>query len=619
MKNTIRGWCVVLLLQGIVAFAHAQIITTIAGNGSFSISGDGGPATDAGIQLPSAIAVDGAGNIYITSGGRIRKIDASGTINQFAGGGTGIDGTPAVSASIPSPSNIAVDPVGNFLLSSSNKIRKINTIGIISTVAGTGTYGYTGDGGPALVADLLSPGYVVFDGTGNLYIAHAYHIRKINTAGVITTIAGINVAGYSGDGGQATAAEFDGVSSIAIDPSGNLYFADQGNNVIRKINTAGIISTIAGNGIAGFSGDGGPASIASLHLPDGLAFDPWGNLVFTDHLNGRIRKIDPSGIITTIAGDGSPFYSGDGGPATAASLFYPAGICVNQLGDIYVNDRQNYRIRKISTYNRSPWFTHGAVATLTACGEYNPTDTLLQVMDSNATQAITWSVLTAPAHGTAVAAYTAMSTGTVLTPVGTGYTPVTGYAGPDTFRVRVTDGVLADTITVAVDVQLMPVAAPITGTDTICVGRTATLTAPPGGTWSSPDATVGVGAGTGVITGMSVGTATVSYTVSNYCGTASAKHVVTILPAGTCPTGVGNIATDHTVSISPNPNTGSFTIQLPPGSASRITVTDVTGRKILQLNSSVSCSCILPPECAGVYFAEVLTDGARWYGKVIVR
>jgi len=592
----------------------AQIITTVAGNGTFAISGDGGPATDAGIQIPGTLCADTLGNFFMISGSRVRKVDIASFITNFAGGGSGGDGSPATSALL-APVGIAIDAANNFYVSSSNKIRKINASGIISTFAGTGVGAYTGDGGPAIAADLEFPGHLTFDDTGNLYITHTHHIRKVNTAGIITTICGNNTAGYSGDGGPATAAQINGPGGIVADKFGNIYFTEISNNCVRKVNAAGIITTIAGNGTSGFSGDGGPASSALLSSPVGLAMDRWGNLYFSD--NVRVRMITPAGIITTVAGTGVPLYSGDGGLATAAGIG-PQFVAIDPQGNIYISDHQNYRIRKISSFNRAPWFTHGAITTLTACGEFNPTDTLLQVMDSNATQAITWSVVTAPAHGTAAAAYTTMSTGAVLTPVGTGYTPVTGYAGPDTFRVRVTDGVLADTITVAVDVQMFPIAAPVTGADTVCVGHTATLTAPPGGTWSSPDATVGVGAGTGVVTGMSVGTATISYIVANYCGTATAVHTVTVLPAGTCPAGIGNIARNNDISIFPNPNTGSFTVQV-PASNSRITITDVTGRKILQCEGSASCYCILPSGCSGVYIVEVSNEATRSYTKIMVQ
>lgn len=620
MKNFLRH--LLVLICGNIP-SHAQIITTVAGNGDWctTLYGDGGPATDACVFLPNGLSVDNMGNFFIATREHVKKVNNFGIISNFSGGGTGGDGSPATAAFLATAGSVVVNGSGDLWVSEFNSVRKINTLGIISTYAGTGTGGYTGDGGPATAANLHS-GNLALDDTGNLYIANLYCIRKVDTFGIIRTIAGTNVPGYSGDGGPATAAEMNGVEGIALDAHNNIFFADRLNNVVRKINHVGIISTVAGTGMAGFSGDGGPATAAELNFPIGIASDPWGNLFICDRLNNRVRMVDGSGVINTIAGNGTSLYSGDGGLATAAGVT-PFIVKFNQVGDIYINDRQNNRIRRISTFNRAPWFTAGTIAHLTACGEYNPIDTLLRVMDSNATQSLTWSVVMPAAHGTAFVAYTTIATGGVVTPTGTGYTPATGYQGSDTFKVRIFDGGAADTITIAVDVQLFPIAAPITGTDTICVGDMATLTGPTvgGGTgvWSSPHSTAAVGAATGVVTGMATGTATITYTLSNYCGTATATHVVSVLPAGYCPTGISSIAAGKHISIFPNPNNGSFTIQLPSGTHSHITITDVMGRKMLELNSTASCPLSLPPASTGVYFVEVLMEGERWYGKVLVQ
>jgi hypothetical protein len=621
MKNFLR-YILVLICGNIPS--HAQIITTVAGNGDWctTLYGDGGPATDACIFLSPDVAVDNMGNFFIATRDHVKKVNNLGIISNFSGGGTGGDGSPATAAFLATAASVVVNGSGELWVSEYNRIRKINTLSIISTYAGTGTGGYTGDGGPATSANLHG-GHLALDDTGNLYIANLYCIRKVDTFGIIRTIAGTNVPGYSGDGGPATAAEMNGVEGIALDAHNNIFFADRLNNVVRKINHVGIISTVAGTGMAGFSGDGGPATAAELNFPIGIASDPWGNLFICDRLNNRVRMVDGSGVINTIAGSGTPAFAGDGGPATAASLNRTQGIDISTTGDIYISDAQNQRIRRISTFNRAPWFTAGTIAHLTACGEYNPIDTLLRVMDSNATQPLTWSVVVPPAHGTAFVAYTTTSTGGVLTPTGTGYTPATGYQGPDTFKVRVFDGGAADTITIAVDVQLFPIAAPITGTDTICVGDMATLTGPTvgGGTgvWSSPHSTVAVGAATGVVTGMATGTATITYTLTNYCGTATATHTVTVTPAGDCPTGISSIAAGKNISIFPNPNTGTFTIQLPTGTLSHITITDVMGRRVKEFSSTASCPLSLPPGSAGIYFVAVVMGDERWYGKVLVQ
>jgi hypothetical protein len=614
------------LLLSVGVGAHGQIITTIAGNGGFGYSGDGGPATDATLILPQGVAVDASGNVFIWDGGnRVRKVDATGIITTYAGTGSTIasgDGGPATAAGIPNAWGMRLDNYGNLYIGSANQVRKVDNAGIVSTFAGTGVPGYAGDGGPATAALFGTVKGIAVDLAGNVYFGDALNncIRMVNTAGIISTYAGTGVLGYSGDGGPATAAQFNGISDIAVDMAGNLYVAELVNCCVRKISASGIITTIAGTGVSGFSGDGGPATAAQLSGLKGIEVSG-GAIYISDRVpNERIRMIDPAGIITTIAGTGIPGLLGDGGPATAATLFGPHQLTRYGGGNLYFVDRQNGRVRMITMPNSVPYFTHGTVTTLVACGEFSSIDTLLQVMDTNSIQPITWSLLSAPAHGTAIVSYTITSTGGVLTPTGLGYSPSVGYTGPDTFKVRVTDGGASDTITIAVDVQLFPSAAPITGADTICVGSSATLAgASAGGTWSSTDATVGVGAGTGVITGVSVGTASITYTVTNFCGTATATYPVTILPMGLCPTGINTVTNASDISIYPNPNTGSFTLQLPQGVESHVTVTDVTGRRVKEIKAAASCTCTLPTGCTGVYIVEVETGGERWYGRVVVR
>ena len=226
-----------------------------------------------------------------------------------------------------------------------------NAQGIISTVAGNGTAGFSGDGGPATSASLHSPCGVVLDAAGNVYFTDYfnYRIRKITTGGVISTVAGNGTAAFSGDGGPATSASLNGPDGLALDAAGNLYFSDDVNERIRKVSTAGIISTVAGSGATGFSGDGGPAISASLHSPAGVAVDTAGNLYFADIENNRIRKVAPSGIISTVAGNGTGGFSGDGGPATGASLDHPEGVAVDAVGNVYVADSEGCRIRKVNT------------------------------------------------------------------------------------------------------------------------------------------------------------------------------------------------------------------------------------------------------------------------------
>jgi len=325
-----------IVIASITKQSQAQIITTVTGNGTQGYSGDGGQAINAELYGPAGMAVDTEGNIYIPDEGnnRIRKVNTTGFISTIAG--TGIagysgDGGQATAAELYDPTGLAFDVNGNLYIADyeNERIRKINTAGIITTVAGKSTHGYSGDGGQATAAELYSPMGISIDAVGNLYIADANNscIRKVNTAGIITTIAGSGSSffggGYSGDGGAATAAELYSPQGVSTDAIGNVYIYDNGNNRIRMVNTAGIISTVAGNGIQGFSGDGGQATAAGLYLLNGsgVTIDVLGNLYISDWGNERIRKVNSLGIISTIAGNGTIGFSGDGGQAINAELY----------------------------------------------------------------------------------------------------------------------------------------------------------------------------------------------------------------------------------------------------------------------------------------------------------
>lgn len=336
--------------------AQNYIITTIAGTGYPSFSGDGGLATSAKLHYPSGIVTDTSGNLYIADyeNNRIRKINTSGIITTIAGNGIAGysgDGGLATAAELQGPASIALDALGNLYIAdyTNNCIRKVNTSGIITTIAGNSTPGYSGDGGIATAAQLHSPNNLVLDASGNLYIADANNnvIRKVNTSGTISTIAGNGSAGYNGDGNLATSAELNPFG-VFVDASGNVYIADHFNNCIRKVNTSGIISTIAGNATGGYSGDGGSCLLAKLTNPLGIVLDDAGNIYIADTGNNVIRKISTSDIITTIAGNGNANNSGDGGLATLASLYGPNGLCVDDSGNIYIADTFNNRIRKLT-------------------------------------------------------------------------------------------------------------------------------------------------------------------------------------------------------------------------------------------------------------------------------
>ncbi|HSZ01673.1 MAG TPA: hypothetical protein VK788_19405 [Terriglobales bacterium] len=437
----------------------AQKVTTTAGG----FVGDGGPAVKASFETPSFEVQDKSGNLYISdfTGQRIRKVTPTGTISTYAG--TGIsgfsgDGGPAHAAKLSYPTGLAFDAAGDLIVADggNNRIRMIDTTGKITTIAGTGATGYTGDGGPAIKATFNQPWGLTYDSKGDLYIIDLGNcaVRFVNTSGIINTFAGNGTCGFGGDGGPATSANLNFPRSMTFDSSGNLYIADTANHRVREVNTSGTISTFAGNGLAGFSGDGGAATLAKIGNPKGLAFrggkiyignaglsrirtvtirtgiintfagsfpgydgdgnallsslfagptgllfDAKGKLVVVDSLNqrvrrassvmttiaggairdgsaatsaalvepeaiafdksgnyyiadaagNRIRKVSTSGTISTVAGTGVSGYSGDGGKATSATLWYPLGVALDSSGNLYIADDFNGVVRKVNT------------------------------------------------------------------------------------------------------------------------------------------------------------------------------------------------------------------------------------------------------------------------------
>ena len=341
----------------LTGFAQSGIITTVAGNGAQGFSGDGGPATSAMLYLPFGVAVDTAGNLFIADAGNnlIRKVTPSGVISAVAGNGTqgfSGDGGPATTAQLNYPRGVAVDTAGNLFIADTdnNLIRKVTPGGVISTVAGIGTQGFSGDSGPAISAQLFSPYGVAVDTAGNLFIADTVNnrIREVTPAGVINTVAGNGTQSSGGDGGPAISAQLFSPTGVAVDATGNLFIADLGNNRIREVTPAGVISTVAGNGTQGFSGDSGTATAAQLNYPRGVAVDTAGNLFIADFDNFRIRKVTPAGVISTVAGNETQGFSGDGGPATAAQLYSPTAVAVDTAGNLFIADLGNNRVRMVT-------------------------------------------------------------------------------------------------------------------------------------------------------------------------------------------------------------------------------------------------------------------------------
>jgi len=366
-------------------------ISTVAGNGS-PYFGEGGPATIAGMWYSSGIAVDPAGNLYICDpvAQRVYKVTPAGIITTVAGNGTkgySGDNGPAASAQLNSPEAVAVDASGNVYIAddSNNRIRKVTPAGIISTFAGTGTPGYSGDNGPATSAKLNGPSGLATDSAGDLFIAddQNYRIRKVTPGGTITTVVGTGIRGFSGDNGPATSAQINYIEGMAVDSAGNLYFGDPGNNRVRMVTSAGTISTIAGTGVGGFYGDNGPALSAHLNGPTGVAVDSSGDIFVTDDDNLRVRKFSVGGTITTIAGNGTEGYSGDGGPATEAQINYDNSIAVDSTGKVYVSDGANAAVRSLVPPTAVPSISPGGVVPLNSAVNTIQTGEWVSIWGSN--------------------------------------------------------------------------------------------------------------------------------------------------------------------------------------------------------------------------------------------
>ena len=343
------------------------MITTIAGMGSFGGGGDGGAATNAQFMSPYGVATDALGNIFIadTDNNKIRVVNSTGSIETFAGTGTPGhrgDGGAATNAQLANPFGVATDAFGNIFIAdtNNNKIRVVNSTGIITTIAGTGLLGSSGDGGAAINASLSQPKAVAIDSYGNVFIADTNNckIRVVkSTTGNITTFAGTGANGNGGDGGLATNSQLSYPRGVATDAFGNVFISDTNNNNIRVVNSAGIITTIAGTGTPGYSGDGGMATNAQLSYPQSVVVDMSGNVYIPDQGNNIVRLVtNGTRIITTFAGGYSNYGSlGDGGAATDAHLSYPGGLAIDVIGgNIIIADTYDYRIRKVTYFNNYP-------------------------------------------------------------------------------------------------------------------------------------------------------------------------------------------------------------------------------------------------------------------------
>jgi hypothetical protein len=498
---------IALLSLAFYVNTNAQIITTVVGNGTATFAGDNGQATAASLSLPKGVVFDASGNMYIVdeNNNRVRKVNTSGVITTVAGNATqgfGGDNGPATAASLYTPTGMTIGAAGNLVIADEDNfcIRSVNSAGTIKTIAGQGgAPGFSGDGGQATAATLIRPYATEYDAAGNLYITDTQNnrIRKVSTTGIITTIAGTATGGYAGDNGPATAAELNSPLALAFDTVGNLYIADAANNCVRMINTAGVISTFAGTGTAGYNGDGVQATSAQLNNPVGLVFDAYGNLFISDGNNSRIRKVDGgTGIISTIAGSGVAGYSGDGGLATAAELHIPVGMAFDASGNLYFADASNNRIRKITAACRviikgTTDLCSGQGTVLTASGASSYT------WSANAGSVNTNTIGVSPTSNTT---YTLYSSGATCT-------------GTNTVTVNVT---ATPTITISGDTVLC------TGTGTTLTGSGSTSY-----TWSANAGSVTTN------TAAISPTATDTYTLTGINGncTNSSAVTVTVIPS----------------------------------------------------------------------------------------
>jgi hypothetical protein len=362
-KKNVKIFALICLCLSVFSSSgQAQIISTIAGNGTAGYSGDSSSALHCLLSNPWNSCVDRLGNVFIADQGNsvVREIEIlNGNIYTVAGDhSTGYAGDSglAIYASFYWPTSVAVDSAGNYYIvdSHENRIRMVDvSSGIVTTIGGNGSAGYSGDSGKAILATLNSPNDLAVNNSRDIFIAdqNNHRIRKIShSTGIITTIAGNGNPGFSGDNGPAVSAELNYPAGVALDQSGNIYIADQFNERIREIDAStGFITTIAGNGQSGFSGDGGLATSARFSYPVDVSVDATGNIFVADFSNNRIRKINSvTGIITTVAGNGQSGLSGDGGLATVAKIGNPSGVTLDLAGDLFITQFNNHCVRKVS-------------------------------------------------------------------------------------------------------------------------------------------------------------------------------------------------------------------------------------------------------------------------------
>jgi hypothetical protein len=607
-----------MLLAGAMK-GQAQIITTVAGDDTTTFdgnNGNGGPATDAALGgFIYGIAVDANNNLYIADNYNsvVRKVDAAGNITTVVGNGTagyGGDNGPALSAELQSPYGMAFDKLGNLYISdySNNRVRKVTPAGTISTVAGKNTYGYSGDNGPATAAKLSNPAAVAFDTAGNMYIADQGNnvVRKVDAAGTITTVAGTPGSyGFSGDAGPATDAVLGTIYDITVDIAGNIYIADGDNAVIRKVTTDGNINTIAGSNTLGegYSGDGSAATAAQLQYPGGVRVDAAGNLYISDDNNYLVRKVNTAGIISTVAGvsglpdDGTGI--GDGGLAINANIF-PDVITLDTAGNIYI--AETTRVRKVIVPLPCSAVTAGAITNSGSsifCGSASADTLLLTGASAGGSIAYQWQY--------SINDTTWTNTGADTVSYVTNVANTTTYyrAMVTCTSANLTDSTASDTITV--NPMLVPSVVITAAPDTnISEGQPVTFTAAVTNGGSTP-------AYQWKKNGIDIAGATANSYIAN---TPASNDMFTCVAYSNavCPdsaesnsltihinTGVGAIAGNANVRIYPNPASAMVYVDAP--AAVNISVLSMEGKLLLQQRNATSVN--MGSLADGIYLIQV--------------
>jgi Fibronectin type III domain/NHL repeat len=510
MSGRVAVAALAILVSSGVAFppeagaAGTGTISTIAGSDPFGdFKGDGGPATAAALNTPTGVAVMPDGGYLIADAGndRVRRVFPDGTIRTVAGSGNfgfSGDGGPATAADFKAPLGVAVMRDGGYLIADAGtaRIRRVSPTGTITTVAGTGTPSYSGDGGPATEAGLYAPSGVAALPDGGYLIADTGNsrVRRVSPTGTITTVAGTGTPGFSGDGGPATGAQLGQNSpySVAVTADGGFLIGDEVNRRVRRVTPTGIITTVAGTGVQGSTGDGGAATAAQLNVPIGVATTPDGGFLIADQYADRVRRVSPTGVITTVAGTGTfgIFIDGDGGPATAADLYFPFGVAATPSGAFVFTEAGNAAVR----------FVDSAFATTAPPATTVPAaPTIGSATFGNASATVRWS---APSNngGSAITGYQVRvldSTGAqvgALRPAGATATSllVTGLTNGASYRFQVAAtnavGTGPNSALSAVVVPATVPGAPLIGTAASgTAGGTVTATA----NWSAPTSTGG--------------------------------------------------------------------------------------------------------------------------------